>query len=374
MKVRFLDLQRLNARSRDQLQSAATRVIDSGWYVSGQEVTDFEGAFASHCGVRHCVGTGNGLDALTLILRGLIALGRAAPAAEVILPANTFVATLLAVELAGLRPVLVDPDPLTHNLCPNRVRAALTSATRVLLPVHLYGRLAPMDALQAIAEQHQLLVVEDAAQAHGARLDGRSAGAYGVAAAFSFYPGKNLGALGDAGAVITSDDALAATVRALGNYGSAVKYRHTLRGINSRLDAMQAALLRVKLLDLDADNDRRRQIAERYRLELADLPGLQLPGSPNQPTAHVWHLFVVRHARRDALQQALCDRGIETLIHYPAALTDQAAWADVGFSPTPVARALAASVLSLPIDPGMSDEEVSSVIDATRLACLELPQ
>lgn len=372
MSVKFLDLQRANAGQRDALIAAAARVIDSGWYVLGAEVARFERAFADYCGVKHCIGVGNGLDALVLILRALIENGRINSGDEVIVPANTFAATLLAVEQAGLQAVLVDPDPATNNLDPLLVQRALTAKTRVLMPVHLYGRLAPMEALMELAGDSGLLVVEDAAQAHGARARDRMAGSFGIAAGFSFYPGKNLGALGDAGAVTTSDDALAATVRALRNYGSSRKYVHELNGVNSRLDEMQAALLSEKLGMLDSDNERRRVYVDRYLQSLADIPGLELPSRPESPEQHVWHLFVARHQRRDALQEILRGNGVETLIHYPIALADQPAWRSTGFPATPVSSSLAATVLSLPLDPGMRDAEVAEVIECVRSACSEL--
>lgn len=373
MSVRFLDLRRANAVRRDALVAAATRVIDSGWYILGREVTEFERAFAGYCGAGHCIGVGNGLDALTLILRALMQLGRVHPGDEVMVPSNTFAATLLAVEQAGLVPVLVDPDPASHTLHVDAVCAALTARTRVLMPVHLYGRLAPMRALNDFAAAAGLLIVEDAAQSQGAQSDGRRAGAFGIAAGFSFYPGKNLGALGDAGAVTTSDDALAAVVRSLRNYGSSRKYAHDLSGVNSRLDEMQAALLGVKLQFLDDDNAARRRIAAAYREALADLPGLQLPEFPIDPLEHVWHLFVVRHARRDALKAGLAERGIETLVHYPIALADQAAWKDAAFAgASAVAADLAATVLSLPIDPQMEPSEWMEVAAAVRAVCAEL--
>lgn len=372
MSVKFLDLQRANARQREVLIAAAARVIDSGWYVLGAEVARFERAFAGYCGAAHCIGVGNGLDALVLILRALLENGRIDAGDEVIVPANTFAATLLAVEQAGLKAVLVDPDPATHNLDPLLVQRALTPKTRVLMPVHLYGRLAPMEVLMELAGDSGLLVVEDAAQAHGARARDRAAGTFGIAAGFSFYPGKNLGALGDAGAVVTSDDALATTVRALRNYGSSRKYVHESRGVNSRLDEMQAALLSEKLNLLDSDNERRRTYVDRYLQSLADITGLELPSRPESPEQHVWHLFVVRHPRRDALQEILRAKGVETLIHYPIALADQPAWRSSGFSATPVSSSLAATVLSLPLDPGMCDAEVAEVIECVKSACSEL--
>ena len=372
MNVRFLDITRVNEIHRAALDSAAARVIGSGWYILGEEVAHFERAFADFCGVKHCIGVGNGLDALTLILRALIVQRRLQLGDEVIVPSNTFVATLLAVELAGLKPVLVDPDPATHNLDPRNVSGAITNRTRVLLPVHLYGRLAPMSALVEIARKHSLLIVEDAAQAHGA-IDGAcTAGAFGVAAGFSFYPGKNLGALGDGGAVTTSDDELAETIRALRNYGSSTKYVHEYRGLNSRLDELQAAFLSAKLKTLSDDNARRRRVANLYIEGLQTAPGLLLPEMPDDAHCHVWHLFVVRHSRRDELKQMLLDNGIECLIHYPIALIDQQPWAQISPGDVPISRLLSSSVLSLPMHPALTDEECAKVVQAVHACCRNL--
>jgi len=362
MDVPFLDLGEINARHAQELKAAAARVIDSGRYVLGDEVAAFEREYAAYCGVRRAVGVGNGMDALSLVLRAYKTLGRLRDGDEIIVPGNTFVATLLAVRESGLVPMPVDPDPDTFNLAPARAEAAIGPRTRAILPVHLYGRLADMHAFAALARRHGLLLVEDAAQGHGATCDGRRAGAFGDAAGFSFYPGKNLGALGDAGAVVTDDAELADRVAALRNYGSAAKYEHRYAGVNSRLDEMQAALLRVKLAHLDAETARRREIAQRYRdgIRHADIA---LPATGGDG-AHVWHLFVVRCAARDALQNHLRAHGVHTLVHYPLPPHRQGAFPELSGATLPITERLHREVLSLPIGPSLSDEAVEHVVAA----------
>lgn len=365
--VPFLDLKALNARYREELAAAAERVIDSGWYILGAELEAFETEFARYCGAGHCVGVGNGLDALSLTLRAWKEMGRLHDGDEVIVPSHTYIATCLAVTGSGLRPVLVEPDAASYNLCPENIEAAITPKTRVVIAVHLYGRLAPMPEIMALAKRHGLLVLEDAAQAHGAAMEGRRSGNWGDAAGFSFYPGKNLGALGDAGAVTTNDGALAEIVRALGNYGSQRKYENAYQGVNSRLDEMQAAMLRVKLRHLDAEIARRREIAQAYAARI-DHPAIRSP-VPRDATeaslaSHVFHLYVIRTGRRDALQTHLDALGVQTLIHYPIPIHKQRAYADWNTREHALAEALAAEVLSLPISPVMSDAEVEEVIEA----------
>jgi dTDP-4-amino-4,6-dideoxygalactose transaminase len=367
MMVPFLDLKALNARYRDELVAAARRVIDSGWYILGAELEALEAEFARYCGVEHCVGVGNGLDALTLTLRAWKEMGRLRDGDEVIVPSHTYIATCLAVTESGLQPVLVEPDAASYNLCPGKIEAAITPRTRAIIAVHLYGQLAPMPEITAVAQRHGLLLLEDAAQAHGASIGGRRAGNWGDAAGFSFYPGKNLGALGDAGAVTTNDGALAAIVRALGNYGSQRKYENAYQGVNSRLDEMQAALLRVKLGHLDEEVARRREIAQAYATRIHH-PAISAPIPPDATPAslesHVFHLYVVRTGRRDALQAHLDASGVQTLIHYPIPIHKQRAYAAWNARALPLTEALAAEVLSLPISPVMSDDEVSQVIEA----------
>jgi dTDP-4-amino-4,6-dideoxygalactose transaminase len=351
MNVPFLDLRAVYAELQTELDEAAQRVTASGSYILGKEVSAFEAEFAAYCGAKHCVGVGNGLDALHLILRAL----EIGPGAEVIVPANTYIATWLAVSYAGATPVPVEPDNATFNIDPARIEEKITSRTRAIMPVHLYGQPADMDPINEIAERHYLKVIEDAAQAQGARYKGKRAGRLAHAAGFSFYPGKNLGAMGDAGAVVTNDDGLAERVRRLGNYGSTVKYFHTEKGFNSRLDEIQAAVLRVKLKKLDEWNDRRRTVAELYQRELASIPGVatqQVPASIEP----VWHIFAITHPRRAELQQYLKDAGVGTLIHYPVPPHLQESYAELGYRSGDFVflEQLVNKLLSLPMGPHLS--------------------
>ena len=359
-RVPFLDLRAPYRELRDDIDAAVRRVLASGWYVLGEEVRAFEREWAAYCGAGHCVGTSNGLDALHLVLRAW----DVGPGDEVLVPSHTFIATWLAVTHAGATPVPVEVDPVTYNLDPARLEAAIGPRTRAIVAVHLYGQPADMDAIVAVARRHGLRVLEDAAQAQGARYRGRRTGALGDAAAWSFYPGKNLGALGDAGAITTDDAALAARVRELANYGSARKYEHREQGMNARLDEVQAAVLRAKLPHLDAWNARRRAVAGAYRASLGEFP-VVLPAVPDWADP-AWHLFVVRSPRRDALRAALAAAGVETLVHYPTPPHRQRAYAAYGDRALPVAATLAAEVLSLPIGPHLSEAECRAVIDAVR--------
>ncbi|MFZ5884577.1 MAG: DegT/DnrJ/EryC1/StrS family aminotransferase [Chloroflexota bacterium] len=362
MTVPFLDMKAPYRELQAELDSAWRRVMESGWYILGAEVEAFEREFAEYVGVKYCVGVGNGLDALHLILRAYgIGAGD-----EVIVPANTYIASWLAVSYAGASPVPVEPLEATCNLDPSRLESAISSRTKAVMAVHLYGQPAEMDAINAVARQHGLKVIEDAAQAHGAGYRGRRAGGLGDAAGWSFYPAKNLGALGDAGAVTTNDPDLAEKVRVLRNYGSQVKYHNLHKGFNSRLDELQAALLRVKLKVLDEWNARRAQIAARYLDGLKD-SGLTLPFVPQgmQPN---WHLFVVRSPNRDALQAHLKRQGIETLIHYPVPPHLQPAYREMGLSEGafPITERIHREALSLPMGPHLSREEADAVIAAIR--------
>jgi dTDP-4-amino-4,6-dideoxygalactose transaminase len=361
MAVPFLDLQAPYRELQAELDAAWQRVMRSGWYVLGKEVEAFEAEFAAYCGAAHGVGVANGLDALHLIVRAY-GIG---PGDEVIVPSNTFVATWLAVSHAGATPVPVEPVEGTHNLDPARIAAAITPRTRAIMVVHLYGQPADMDPILALAKARGLKVFEDAAQAHGARYKGRRTGSLGDAAGFSFYPGKNLGAIGDGGAVTTDDAALAERIRVLRNYGSKVKYDHQVVGFNSRLDELQAALLRVKLARLDEWNARRRQVAGEYLAALAEGSGLVLPVVPEWAEP-AWHLFVVRHAARKELQAKLAEAGIGTLIHYPTPPHLQAAYAGVARPEwrLPLAERLAKEVLSLPIGPHLDGAGRAEVIRA----------
>lgn len=362
MKLPFLDLQPTYAASRTAIDAALMRVAASGWFILGKELEGFESRWADYCGAAHGVGLGNGLDALHL---GLRALGVGA-GDEVIVPANTYIATWLAVSQCGARPVPVEPDERSYNLDPARIEAAITPATRAILPVHLYGQPADMDAIHTVALRHGLKVLDDCAQAHGARWRGRVVGSLADASAWSFYPGKNLGAMGDGGGLTTNDTGLADRVRVLRNYGSRVKYHNEVKGLNSRLDEIQAAVLAAKLPDLDRLTDERRRLAARLLDGLAGAP-VTLPFVPPQAEP-AWHLFVIRHDARERLQAALAGEGIGTLIHYPVPPHLQPAYRELGYGPGdfPISEAIHREVLSLPLWPGMSEAQVDTVIDAVR--------
>ena len=361
--VRFLDLKRLNNSFEPQLSEAVTRVVRGGWYLQGYCVSSFEHHFAEYIGVRHCILCGNGLEALTLILRACKRLNWWSDDSEVIVPANTFIATILAIQEAGLKPVLCEPSLSDYLIDVQQLDACRSERTVAILPVHLYGRVCDMKAINAYAAEHHLLVIEDAAQAHGAMQDDCRAGALGHAAAFSFYPAKNLGALGDAGCVTTNDDTLAQTIRMLGNYGSSTKYVHELPGMNSRTDELQAAALDVKLPRLDADNERRREIAARY-IEGIDNPLIIEPVIPRDPREHVFYVFPIRTSFRQQLMQWLKSQGIETLIHYPIPPHKQLALSEYHGLKLPVTEQIHREILSLPISPTMTDAEVDYVIEA----------
>lgn len=360
--IDFLNLNKLNANYREELINACARVIDSGWYIMGNELVQFETEFAAYCGVKHAIGVANGLDALILVLRAWKELGKLKAGDEVIVQANTYIASVLAITENDLVPVLIEPDAGTYNLDPALVRAAITPNTKAILPVHLYGQLSLMPELMATAKEHDLLVLEDCAQAHGAEIDGKRAGNWGDAAGFSFYPGKNLGALGDAGAVTTNDDELAQTLKALRNYGSHKKYENLYQGVNSRLDEIQAAMMRVKLPYLEKETARRQEIAQIYRAGINN-PLVILPQVVTE-SAHVWHLFVVRSDVREQLQQWLTEQGIQTLIHYPIPPHKQQAYPQLQDCQLPLTEQIHQQVLSLPMDPTMSDEAVAKVIHA----------
>lgn len=364
MAVPFFDLQALHRPFAAELEEAARRVISRGWFIQGEECAGFEREFATYIGTRHAIGVGNGLDALKLVLQGWMQQGRLQPGDRVVVPATTFIASVLAVSEAGLEPLLIEPDPVRFTLDPAELEATLPLRPKAVMPVHLYGQVADMDAINGFAEAHGLLVLEDAAQAHGACLNGRRAGALGHAAGFSFYPSKNLGALGDGGAITTDDDELAAVLRALRNYGSTRRYHNDRIGVNSRLDEMQAAFLRLKLLRLDADNARRRAIAARYRRGIVN-PRVVLPRPCDGEDGHVWHLFVVRSPDRDRLAAHLAGCGVETLVHYPVPPHRQPCYqASLGALRLPVSEAIHREVLSLPMSPAMDDEQVDAVIAA----------
>ena len=362
MRVPFLDLGAAYQELHEEINTAVHRVLESGWYIRGPEVEAFEEEWADYCRAGHCVGVGNGLDALTLALR---AMG-VGPGDEVVVPANTYIATWLAATYAGATPIPVEPVEATYNLDPDRLEAAITPRTKVILPVHLYGQPADLDPILEVARRHGLRVLEDAAQAHGARYKGTRIGAHGDAVAWSFYPGKNLGALGDAGAVTTNDPELADRVRVLGNYGSRRKYYNEIRGVNSRLDPIQAAVLRVKLLSLDKWNERRGSIAGYYLEALAGL-GIMLPAVMAWADP-AWHLFVVRLRNRDRLQARLEGGGVGTLIHYPIPPHRQQAYAETQqqFGEYPISERIHEEVLSLPIGPHLAAEDARRVVALIR--------
>lgn len=355
MSIPFLDLGRLNQSLREPLDAAYRRVMDSGWYIMGPELTAFEAEFSRYCEVKHCIGVGNGLEAIHLLLQAH-GIG---PGDEVIVPSNTFIATWLAVSQCGATPVPVEPNAATHNIDPMLIRGAITRRTRAIIPVHLYGQPADMDPINAIAAEYGLIVIEDAAQAQGARYKGRRVGSLGNAAATSFYPGKNLGALGDGGAVLTNDDNIAERVKQLRNYGSKIKYQHDLAGYNSRLDEMQAAFLRVKLSVLDEWNVLRRKVAEQYTKSLNALD-IVLPVVP-EFAEPVWHLYVIRSNQRDALKGDLENKGVATVIHYPIPPHQQNCYRNFSELSLPIAEMLAGDVLSLPMSPLLSDDEINLV-------------
>lgn len=360
MKVPFLDLRAAYLELKPEIDAAIARVLDSGWYILGEEVEAFEAEWATYCEAKHAVGVGNGLDALQL---ALLACGVGA-GDEVIVPSNTYIATWLAVSQCGATPVPVEPDERTYNINPDLIQAAITPRTKAILPVHLYGQPADLDLILAIARKHGLRVVEDAAQAHGARYKGKRVGAHGDVVCWSFYPGKNLGALGDGGAITTDDDEIADRIRVLRNYGSHVKYVNEVKGFNSRLDPIQAAVLRVKIKKLDEWNHRRVKIAEKYLHALSDHSEVIIPYVLKWSDP-VWHLFVVRHSEREALQKRFMEAGIGTMIHYPIPPHIQEAYVDSWFDKGayPIAEAIAKQVISLPIGPQLKESNIYHIID-----------
>ena len=358
--ISFLDLHKINQPYEKAFHDTLQNVLDSGWYILGNEVKRFEENFANYCESRYCIGVANGLDALVLLFKAYIQLGKLQKGDEIIVPANTYIATILAILQVDLIPVLVEPDLKTYNIDPLLIQNKITTKTKAILAVHLYGQLANMDLINAIASKNKLLIIEDAAQAHGAISKSGKAGKLSDAAAFSFYPGKNLGALGDGGAVVTKDELLAKTIIKLRNYGSEIKYYNDLQGVNSRLDEIQAAFLNLKLKNLDQDNEKRRNIAKKYLSEIKNNK-IVLPywdGSQN----HVFHLFVIRTQNRQELQDYLTRNHIETLIHYPVAPHKQKALKDWNHLEFPVTQKIHDEVLSLPISPVMQSDEVEYVI------------
>lgn len=359
--IKFLDLQKINAGYREDLIKAVTEVVDSGWYLLGEQVKAFEAALSQYVGCRNAIGVANGLDALRLIFRGYVESGVMRPGDEVLVPANTYIASILAVTDNGLKPVLAEPDADSYNLDLLQLEKLITPRTRAVLIVHLYGRVVFSEGLRALAEKYNLRIIEDNAQAIGAAWQGTRSGSLGDAAGFSFYPGKNLGALGDAGAVTTNDDALAQVIRTLANYGSQKKYVNKYQGLNSRLDEIQAAVLRVKMAHIDQENAWRRKIAGYYN-EAIRHSRVILPLHPADPAEHVWHLYVVRTDNRDAFQQYLLEKGVQTLIHYPTPPHKQEAYKSWNELVYPVTEQIHEEVISLPVSPVMSMEEAEKVV------------
>ena len=367
--IKFLDLKAINATFDPELTQAINRVVKSGWYLLGQEVKTFEEEYAAYIGTRHCIGVANGLDALRLILRAYMEIGFMKEGDEIIVPANTYIASMLAITENRLKPVFVEPDISTFNIDPFLIEAKITGRTKGIMIVHLYGQNAMHPEINRLAEKYDLRIIEDNAQAQGCYDHTKRTGSLGHAAGHSFYPGKNLGALGDAGAVTTNDDQLSSVIRALGNYGSKQKYVNEFQGLNSRLDEIQAAVLNVKLKHLDKDNKRRREVAQFYSANIKNskiiLPGIQGPGVKIFAfEGHIWHLYVIRTAERDRLQKYLTGKGIQTLIHYPIPPHKQSAYPDWNSLSFPITEKIHREVLSIPISPILRDEEVCRITEA----------
>jgi dTDP-4-amino-4,6-dideoxygalactose transaminase len=362
--IPFLDLKKINSKYREQINLAVSRVADSGWYILGKEVEEFESQFSKYCGTKHCIGVANGLDALILILRAYKELGFLKDGDEVIVPANTYIASILAISANNLKPVLVEPEIDTYNIDPNLIFEKITKKTKIILAVHLYGRCAKMDQINDIAKKFDLKVVEDSAQSHGAIFKEKKVGNLADASGFSFYPGKNLGALGDGGCITTNDDELAKVVRILGNYGSSKKYYNSYKGFNSRLDEIQAAILKIKLTYLDEENDFRRRVAKNYCDNIKNSK-IILPIFPKPPEkSHVWHLFTVRTKFRNELQNHLLKAGVQTVIHYPVSPHKQIAYKEMNEMLLPITQEIHDSILSLPIYPMIDEESIFKVIDS----------
>lgn len=361
--IKFLDLQKINLQHQTEIEAQLLEVFRSGWYLLGEKLKNFENNFSSYIGSSHAIGVANGLDALRLILKAYIEMGIMAVGDEIIVPSNTYIASILAISDNGLVPVLVEPDITSYNIDVFKIEEKISSKTKAILIVHLYGRIIFSDQLQQIAKENNLKIIEDNAQAIGAEWNGKKSGNLGDAAGFSFYPGKNLGALGDAGAITTNDDQLATTIRALANYGSNQKYVNIYKGLNSRLDEIQAAILDVKLKYIDSENQKRIDIAKRYISEIKN-PKIILPELPENENEHVWHLFVIRTENRDELQNYLTEKNIQTLIHYPIPPHQQNAYKEWNNMSFPISEKIHDEVLSLPISPVLEDEEIQTIIKA----------
>lgn len=363
LNIEFLNLKAINQQYQEQIHTAINEVLNSGWYILGKQVDSFEKKYAAFCKTKHAIGVASGLDALMLNLKAWVELGYLSDGDEVLIPANTYIATALAVSNAGLKPKLIDPDASTMNLTVEGLKGAISKKTKAIIAVHLTGRMAPMPEIMDFAAQHGLLVLEDAAQAHGAMIDNTPAGSWGDAAGFSFYPGKNIGAIGDGGIITTNDDELAKTLLMLRNYGCQEKYVHKIKGYNSRLDELQAAILKIKLKDYDEQLRQRRRVAEFYQNHIKN-PLVTLPLN-DITEEHVWHLYVIRIKQRDALQSYLSEKGIQTLIHYKKALAEQTAYrASFAQQDYPIAKQLSEEILSLPMSPILSTEELQYICNA----------
>ena len=372
--VLFLDLKKINLRQEAEFERAFKELLNSGWYILGQQVKNFEEKFAAYCGTKYCIGVANGLDALILILEAYKKIGFMEEGDEVLVPSNTYIASILAISKAGLIPVLVEPSIQDYLIDPNLIEAKITAKTKAILPVHLYGQVCNMDAINEIAQKHQLKVIEDSAQSQGAIYKDKRCGNLGDASGFSFYPGKNLGALGDAGAITTNDDVLAKTIMALRNYGSHIKYQNLYQGINSRLDELQAPILSLKLEILDDDNAYRRRVAQQYLAQIEN-EQLVLPSDKNNvenDLTHVWHVFTLRTKNRAAFEKHLADAGIQTVIHYPVPPHKQPAykeWNDLSF---PISEKIHQEIISIPISPVITPEQITEVINAVNSFKFEL--
>lgn len=355
--IKFLDLEKVNNRFRDEIDKRIKSILDKGWYLQGEWDKTFEEHFAEFCGVKHCIGCANGLDALNLIIRGYgFGVGD-----EIIVPANTYIASILAISENGCTPVLVEPNINTYNINPDLIEEKITDKTKAIMVVHLYGQAVKMDKIWVLAKKYNLKVIEDSAQAHGAYYNGKRTGNLGDASGFSFYPGKNLGCMGDGGCVTTNDDELAVKIRAIANYGSDRKYHHIYKGVNSRLDEIQAAIMDVKLPHLDSDNARRREISKYYRENIKN-EKIILPKTYDE-NAHVWHIFAIRTENRDELQKHLETNGIQTNIHYPTPPHKQGAYKEWENQSYPISEEIHRTILSLPISPVMTSVEVKKVVE-----------
>jgi len=359
--LQFLNLQKINSKYQSQIKQAISRVVDSGWYILGKEVEEFENEFSKYCDTKHCLGVANGLDALILIFRAYKEMGLMSDGDEVIVAANTYIASVLAISANNLKPILVEPDIDTFNIDSNLIEEKITPNTKAILAVHIYGKSAQMDKINQIAKKYNLKVIEDSAQAHGAFFGKKRVGSLGDASGFSFYPGKNLGTLGDGGVITTNDDELANVVKALRNYGSHQKYQNIYKGFNSRLDEIQAAILKIKLPYLDEENEERRKTAEIYCQNIKNLK-ITLPTLPEDRQSCVWHLFVIRCKSRDDLQRYFLENGVQTMIHYPIAPHKQKSYAELSNLSLPITDKIHNEVLSLPIYPGMNEGEVFKVV------------